>query len=407
MTTGRIHRVSRSKGIERIRERTIDLGSGVHIPFIILSDTDGNPIGVNIPLSVDGDSVYAKDVNVAGSDIGTFTGSITDLFDDLSTTISDTSATNPKTFTVKLNRPINNTGVKFCSPNGSNFSNVKIALEDISGATVAENDDSGSSTKYTSNIYDWELAPWCTMVVEFYTDDPVSLNWALMEKSQDVHAILRAAKPDGVQVDINATAGGNLKVAVEEFDSALYGPLSLATSPSVGIATDHYDETTRALITYPYSHVEIHQGNHYLVGRTIDLTNSQVFDILLVTPNTTKWSHFIEAFASEAESNVKLYEGTTTSADGTSIPSFNNNRNSANTAAMLVYHTPTITGIGTLLTEKNMGAGKAQGGSLSRGDKELILKQNTKYLVRITNNTTSNNWFNYDFEWYEHINLAN
>jgi hypothetical protein len=152
----------------------------------ILGDS-GFPIDDNHPLPVGGDSLYAKNIDVAGSDIGTFTGDITDLVDNLDATIIDTSATNPKYFEIKLNRPVDNTSIKFCSPTGKNFSNVKIILKDRAGTTVGGDDDSANNTDYPSNSYNWDLVPWCTIRVEFHTADEVQISWALINRSQEVH----------------------------------------------------------------------------------------------------------------------------------------------------------------------------------------------------------------------------
>jgi hypothetical protein len=169
-------------------------------------------------LPVNWDSVYAKDVNVSWSDIGTFSGNITDLVDDLDTTIISTWHSSPANFSIKLYRPINNTSVKFCSPIGFNFSNVKITLQDRSWATVAIVDDSANNTKYTSNTYGYALTPWCTILVEFYTTDEIRLNWAIMAKSIDVHAVIQVRKPDWTYADAWWTAAGNQKFSLEELE---------------------------------------------------------------------------------------------------------------------------------------------------------------------------------------------
>lgn len=144
-------------------------------------------VGVQNPLPTDGDSVYSKDIDVSGSSVGTFTGDITDLVDDLDTTFSSTGHSSPANFTIKLKRPITNDSIKFCSPVGKNFSNVKITLKDASGATVRTIDSSSDDTKRTSFSYYWRMATWCTMVVEFYTTDDIDLNWAVIEKGILVH----------------------------------------------------------------------------------------------------------------------------------------------------------------------------------------------------------------------------
>lgn len=160
----------------------------------ILGDS-GYAIDDNHPLPIGGDSLYAKNIDVSGSTIGTFTGSVTDLVDDLDTTIYDNSATSPKYFEVKLKRPINNSGIKFCSPVGEDFSNVKITLKDRSGATLKIFDDSANNTKYSSWEYEWPLVAFCTIRVEFYTTDPVHINWMLLERSEAVHKITKLIDP--------------------------------------------------------------------------------------------------------------------------------------------------------------------------------------------------------------------
>jgi len=141
----------------------------------------------NEPLSLNLGSVYASDLDTSGSSIGTFLGEITDLVDSLDTTFQDTSSTNPKYFEVKLLRPIENAGIKFCAPVGGTFSNVKIILKDRSGVTLFTCDNSADNTDLESAEYDWPLLTWCTARVEFHTADPIKINWMFVEKSLSVH----------------------------------------------------------------------------------------------------------------------------------------------------------------------------------------------------------------------------
>lgn len=152
-----------------------------------LVDENASSINVQNPVPTNGDSIYTKDIDVTGSSVGTFTGDITDLVDDLSTTFNSTGHSSPASFTMKLNRPITNDSLKFCSPAGKNFSNVKITLKDASGTVVRTIDDSANNTKHTSFSYYWRLVTWCTIVVEFYTTDDIDINWIVLEKSVHVH----------------------------------------------------------------------------------------------------------------------------------------------------------------------------------------------------------------------------
>ena len=67
-----------------------------------------------------------------------------------------------------------------------------------------------------------------------------------------------------------------------------------------------------------------------------------------------------------------------------------------------MFHTPTNpTGGSIIVNPVVIGAGKLVGGT-SRNDNELILKQNTLYLLEITNNVVGNNVITQLFDWYEH-----
>jgi hypothetical protein len=165
------------------------------------------------------------------------------------------------------------------------------------------------------------------------------------------------------------------------------------------------DPSTHTMQTIDYAHHEIHSGSNFYTKGWLDLTNGQVFNFLIVTPDTTKWAHMLVSFASELESNITVYEGATASNNGTAVAAFNRDRNNLTASTTLVYHTPTVAGgaEGTIIATYKIGSSRAIGGE-ARSEAELILKQNTKYLVRITNDTANNNWFGYLANWYEHIN---
>ncbi len=203
MAAGTIHTVSAAKGVKHAQQVTLEVSQGVHIPVVMLANVDGQPVDANYPIPTNGDSIYAKDINTTNSDLGTFTGDILDLVRTLDTSIESTGAENPKWFKIKLNRPIYNASMKFCAPVGADFSNVKITLYDNANTVVGGNDQSTDSTKVTSAEYDWRNTPWCAALVEFYTADPVSINWMLAEKSHEQHSLLRSTQPSGITKDVD------------------------------------------------------------------------------------------------------------------------------------------------------------------------------------------------------------
>lgn len=177
-------------------------------------------VNVQNPMPTDSDSIYAKDLHNGTSNIGTFTGTIDSLFDNYEIEIIDNSATNPKTFTIGLQRPMTTTSFGMGSSTGD-FSNVKLLFKDMSDTIRLTVDNSSNSTKFTSNVYQFTPVTFIKLVVEFHTTDPVRLNGAFSPKDVPVVSRIQALKPDGTITDIDATNGGNLKISVEELESGI------------------------------------------------------------------------------------------------------------------------------------------------------------------------------------------
>ena len=166
------------------------------------------------------------------------------------------------------------------------------------------------------------------------------------------------------------------------------------------------DASSSATITLDFAHHEIHEGEHYTVADFTDLANGATYNLLFVTPDTTVRIHMLFQVATEAEATITLFEDTTTSSDGTAITEVCNRRDaSGGTADLVVTHTPTITGDGTQLARGKTGSGRQLGGEI-RGEDEWILDQNSKYMLRITNDTATNNWVSWLIAWYEHTDDA-
>jgi len=85
---------------------------------------------------------------------------------------------------------------------------------------------------------------------------------------------------------------------------------------------------------------------------------------------------------------IGVYEGTTTSADGTVKTNFNVKRSDVTTTIQtLVYHAPTVTADGTLLSELLEPGLEKKDVIPSGAGGRLLLKASTKYLVRFLNSS--------------------
>ncbi len=164
------------------------------------------------------------------------------------------------------------------------------------------------------------------------------------------------------------------------------------------------DTVSRAIVTIEFEHGKIHEGDTFTILEVTDLGNGAIRDILVVTPNTTKWAHLVWEIEHELETSIQFYIGTLYTDNGTAIIAFNRNGNSDTIATTLTYHTPTITNVGTLIGIIQQGDGRRAGGS-DRLSNEFILKQNTAYLIRITNLTANNNLISLKLNWYETISF--
>jgi len=176
---------------------------------------------------------------------------------------------------------------------------------------------------------------------------------------------------------------------------------------SNGLLVLKQDKETEAITMIEYEHHEIHSGSSFMVTYfDADVDSTETSDILLVTPNTTKWGHLIWEISGTLVTTVYIYEAATTSADGTGLTEVNQDRNSSTAATIVATHTPSVTSAGTEIYSKSFGTSSgpnAKSGGLSHADMEIILKQNTKYLIRVDSDT-DNNRISFVLRWYEHTN---
>lgn len=172
-----------------------------------------------------------------------------------------------------------------------------------------------------------------------------------------------------------------------------------------GYVAPFVDPLHNCVVVLDEEHSKIHQGKLFTLAKRVNIANvGGVATFLGIVPAAV-YPHFrnITVSSDGGPFDVDFYEGTTVSANGAAIAAYNNNRNATTVPGLLVYDTPTITADGILL-EPILIPGTKQSGSLgSDSSNEWILKENTKYLIRITNNTTGagTSRFTINMFWYE------
>jgi hypothetical protein len=218
-----------------------------------------------------------------------------------------------------------------------------------------------------------------------------------------VKAVITGKKVNGDYDNVSLTNGANMKVSLEELESGISSnsnsQLNVTLFDEGGIPAS-VDDSTETLQTIEYEHHEIHSGSHYYICGYDSFTNGQVVDFTVVVPNVTKWPHMTFSLEGSGALSIEIHEGATVDTTGTAVTAYNNNRNSDNTSNLTIRTGDAFTSEGTLIYSQYKGANK-QAGFIER-DRELVLKQNTTYIFRITNETALANIITWCAEWYEH-----
>jgi hypothetical protein len=147
----------------------------------------------------------------------------------------------------------------------------------------------------------------------------------------------------------------------------------------------------------------VHAGTAYTYTATSSITATSSVYFMGKTGAVT--SHLMGFFVKSDASPLKVefFESPTTTADGTPQQAVARNRQSAVTATMQVFAGPTVTASGTtLMTDRIFG--DKQTVSDEHLDGEWLLKKNTSYLFKITNETNQVVNIVAGFNWIESDN---
>jgi hypothetical protein len=152
----------------------------------------------------------------------------------------------------------------------------------------------------------------------------------------------------------------------------------------------------------------IHDGFMFHVsGKVTGMIDTNVDDYLIIVGDEEMHLQKIGLTTERGNIDILAYEGTTVSDDGTALPSFNQNRQSALTPDGVIYTGPTVTGVGTLVHTNwfpptATGTGLSAEGFVGESNgEEWILAPNTNYLIRITNNSGAEIDYRHEWQWYE------
>lgn len=179
-------------------------------------------VDVQYPIPTDGDSIYVKDIDVANSDNGGFSGVVTDYFDDLKTVNNDASATNPKIIKIWFNRSIQTHQIGFgCDNLLKTFSNIVIKALGSGEEIRYTKDLSADSTKRNSYLVPLTPLALNGVIIEFHTADEIGLSNIIIYKSIDVNARVQGIRDDGELGDMPLSNSNRLKTVSQPYGHAV------------------------------------------------------------------------------------------------------------------------------------------------------------------------------------------
>jgi len=170
-----------------------------------------------------------------------------------------------------------------------------------------------------------------------------------------------------------------------------------------------FDPLAHATTVIQEQHRVIHDGMFFTTsGKNTGWTNGTTQEFL-ISPPAGCFPHIQAMLLSFGKGDIDFaaYEGPTITDNGTALPTRNVNRNSTNTPDLNLYASPTTTDDGELeyqlwVPPTATGAGQSANGITGVGQgSEWILKPETPWLVRLTNNSGSTIDWSYEFSWYE------
>ena len=162
-----------------------------------------------------------------------------------------------------------------------------------------------------------------------------------------------------------------------------------------------YDQIFKAPIGIDVAHHEIHEGDAFTYCDVVALGNGAIQNYLITTPNTGKWAHLgYDIDFNDGAGLFEIFEAT--DKVGTTLQTaYNHNRNVTSLSTTIVHKD--ISGgttDGTKICMRRSGSRSISGQVGSSA--ERVLKQNTKYIIRLTNLTATTNNLSFEIYWYEH-----
>lgn len=200
------------------------------------------------------------------------------------------------------------------------------------------------------------------------------------------------------------------------------GPIIAPSNPTaafgasgVRVIIGPTDPISNIPVFMPYDHHQLHEGEAWHFDNyVLNLANGSSYDIVFTVPNITipagisvveRVPHLRYQVEANDLATVNLYEApTVTAATGTAASWVNFERNGTYTAQTTILLAPTITNVGTLIDTVRFITANPRSTNAGGTVEEFVLKNNTKYLFRVTSGSAGCD-INTDFFMYEDLGV--
>lgn len=158
-----------------------------------------------------------------------------------------------------------------------------------------------------------------------------------------------------------------------------------------------------------WSHQRVHEGNSYTAEHEFTGIGAGATAEILIEVGSNKTLHFDYRLSAENDCRIEIFEAPTAT-PGTALTAYNQARYSSNTSDATLTHTPTGVTAGSTRIHRRIFYGSlfsggigGNGGASARAP-EIVLKKDTDYLIRLTNNAGVAQDMHIELGWYEPIN---
>ncbi len=175
--------------------------------------TQGEVIETNNPLPCDSDSVYSKDIDVANSDMGDFSGDVTNFFDNLKILSHNATGDNPKSLKIWFERTVYSHSIGLGCDNAASGFGTDITIKLLGSSEAVRFTKNFTGLDKNSALLEFGPKAFNGVILEFNTAASICLSNITIQKSFEGNVTLHGLTPDANIESVNVTGDGDLSIS--------------------------------------------------------------------------------------------------------------------------------------------------------------------------------------------------